>query len=143
VEAVCETTGQTATQGVKLLIDTNVIIWWMADDPALGRRARALLSDPSTVVLASLVSVWEITMKWRIGKLPAPGSTHAEFLADEGGALLDITTAHFDALEALPQHHRDPFDHLLIAQAQVEGARILTSDREMAQYGVPCFPAGR
>jgi PIN domain nuclease of toxin-antitoxin system len=143
VEAFRETAGEARTQSVKLLIDTNVIIWWMADDPALGRRARALLSDPSSIIFASLVSIWEITMKWRVGKLPAPGSTHAEFLTDEGATLLDITTAHFDALEALPQHHKDPFDHLLIAQAQVEGARILTSDREMTQYGVPCFPAGR
>jgi PIN domain nuclease of toxin-antitoxin system len=131
-----------AARGVlRLLIDTNVVIWWMADYAALGRKSRTLLSDPSTVVVASLISLWEITMKWRVGKLPAPGSVHAAFLIEEGVELLGLKDAHFDALEKLGHHHGDPFDHLLIAQAKAEGARILTSDRDMTRYGVPCFPA--
>jgi PIN domain nuclease of toxin-antitoxin system len=128
---------------VKLLIDTNVLIWWMADDPRLGRNARALLSDPGVVVLASLVSIWEITMKWRIGKFPVPGSAHLEFLDDEGVATLALTHDHFKALEDLPMHHNDPFDHLIVAQAVAEQASIITSDRDMARYGVRCFPAER
>jgi PIN domain nuclease of toxin-antitoxin system len=128
---------------VKVLIDTNALIWWLEDDMKLGPRGRALIAAPSTSSVASIVSIWEITMKWRIGKYPNSGAVFLDFLADEGVDVIGITPAHLRQLELVEAHHKDPFDHLLIAQAQVEGARILTSDREMTHYGVPCFPAGR
>jgi PIN domain nuclease of toxin-antitoxin system len=128
---------------VKVLIDTNALIWWLEDDLKLGARARALIAAPSTLSVASIVSIWEITMKWRIGKYPNSGVVFLDFISDEGVDVIGMTAAHLRQLELVDTHHRDPFDHLLIAQAQVEGARILTSDREMTQYGVPCFPAGR
>lgn len=128
---------------MKLLIDTNVLIWWMEDQPMLGPSARALLADPRNSVIGSIVSIWEITMKWRAGKFSRPGSDFAQFLSDECIDLIDVEEAHLLALETLDLHHKDPFDHLIIAQAKVEGARIITSDREMTLYGVPCIPATR
>jgi PIN domain nuclease of toxin-antitoxin system len=128
---------------MKLLLDTNALIWWMDDEPMLGSAARRLIADPANMVLGTVVSLWEITMKWRIGKFPRPGSTYGEFLAEEGCGLIGIAMEHVAALEGLLLVHKDPFDHLILAQAKVEGARILTSDRDMVAYGIPCIPATR
>ncbi len=127
---------------VKLLLDTNVLIWWMEDNPRLGSKARNLLANPSNLLVVSVVSIWEITMKWRIGKHSDAGAAYASFASEEGVTLISVTPDHVAAVETLAMHHRDPFDHMIIAQARVEGARIITSDAEMARYGVPCFPAG-
>lgn len=128
---------------MRLLLDTNALIWWMEDQPMLGPKARELLANPANTVIATQVSIWEITIKWRAGKYPLPGSTYAGMLEEEAVELIGVTRAHVEAVEQLDMHHRDPFDHLIIAQAQVERAAIMTSDAEMARYGVRCFPAGR
>lgn len=128
---------------MKLLLDTNALIWWMEDDLSLGPRARGHLADPANIVTATLVSIWEITLKWRSGKYPTSGAAYMRFLDEEGIAVLPISAAHVAALESLDVHHKDPFDHLIIAQAKVEGAVIVTSDRDMTHYGVPCLPATR
>ena len=128
---------------MKILLDTNALIWWLEDEPMLGPKARGLLANPAHTILATVVSLWEITIKWRIGKYPLPGSVFAEFLRGENVELIGVSLAHVAAVEALEMHHRDPFDHLIIAQAKVEGASIITSDREFSEYGVRCFPAGR
>lgn len=101
------------------------------------------MADPANTVIASIVSIWEITMKWRTGKFAWPGSTYAGFLGDENVGLVHVEPMHLDVLETLPFHHKDPFDHLILAQAKAEGAAVITSDREMTLYGVPCFPAMR
>ena len=142
VEAVCHAACQVRHE-VRILLDTSALIWWMEDEPMLGRRARALLADPDNQIVASIVSLWEITMKWRAGKYPSPGSSYAEPLREEQVELIEVSITHLDAVEQLDWHHRDPFDHLIIAQAKVEEAAILTSDRDMTLYGVRCFPAGR
>ncbi len=128
---------------MKLLLDTNALIWWMDDEPMLGREARRLISNPAHTVIATIVSLWEITMKWRIGKFPQQGAVYHALLADEDVRLINLEWGHVAALEGLDMHHKDPFDHLILAQAMVEGAAIITSDREMSLYGVKCFPAGR
>jgi PIN domain nuclease of toxin-antitoxin system len=128
---------------MKLLLDTNALIWWMEDEPSLGSRARAHLADPANIVIGTLVSIWEITLKWRSGKYPTPGAAYMQFLDEEGIDILPIDAAHVAALDTLDMHHKDPFDHLIIAQAMVEGATIVTSDRDMTLYGVPCMPAMR
>ncbi|NJS13598.1 MAG: type II toxin-antitoxin system VapC family toxin [Sphingopyxis sp.] len=128
---------------MKVLLDTNALIWWMEDDPQLGPKARATLADPANTVMATIVSIWEITMKWRVGKFPWPGSTYNDFLAAENIGLVRVESSHLEMLESLPYHHKDPFDHLILAQAKVESAAIITSDRELALYGVRCFPAMR
>jgi PIN domain nuclease of toxin-antitoxin system len=128
---------------VKLLLDTNALIWWMEDKPMLGPQAREILANPSNSILATAASLWEITLKWRVGKYHLPGSAFINFLSEESITLIDIHFAHIEAVEKLDTHHKDPFDHLILAQAKVEGATIITSDREMASYGVPCIPAMR
>jgi PIN domain nuclease of toxin-antitoxin system len=128
---------------VKILLDTNALIWWMEDLPHLGAQARARISHPDSHILASLASIWEITVKWRAGKHPVSGAPYAAFLADQGVGVLGICATHVAALENLELHHKDPFDHIILAQAVVEAAQILTSDREMASYGVPCIQARR
>ncbi len=128
---------------MRLLLDTNALIWWMDDEPILGAATRKLIADPSNTVFATVVSLWEITIKWRIGKLPRRGSEYGGLLVTEGCELLNVRPDHVSALETLEAHHKDPFDHLILAQAKVEGATIITSDREMSLYGIQCFPAMR
>ncbi len=125
---------------MRLLLDTHALLWWLADDPRLGRRARALIADPAHDVLVSLVSLWEIAVSLRIGKLEADFDAIAAALPREGFTTLDLTLAHLQALMALPLHHRDPFDHLLTAQARAEGAQLVSDDRNMALYQVPLLP---
>ena len=85
----------------------------------LGPKARALLANPANTILATVVSLWEITMKWRAGKYPLPGSAFAEFVETQNVELVGVSLDHLAALEKLPVHHKDPFDHLIIAQALV------------------------
>jgi PIN domain nuclease of toxin-antitoxin system len=126
---------------MRLLLDTNVLIWWLRDDPKLGVRARHLIADEGIETLVSMISLWEITLKWRVGKMDFTGYSFLEALERERITPLGIKSAHLQALEHLPYHHRDPYDHLILAQAKVEGATIITSDRQMADYGVPCISA--
>lgn len=124
---------------MKLLLDTNALIWWMEDNPNLGPRARQLIADRANDVFVSIASPWEISIKYRIEKMEQCGSAILNALGEEKMTVLGITSAHLEALEGLPRHHRDPFDHIILAQAKVEGARIITSDRIMTAYGVPCI----
>lgn len=126
---------------MKILLDTNALIWWMEDNSLLGPKARATLANPSNTVIATIVSIWEITMKWRAGKFPWPGSIYISLLAEEDVALMPVEQPHLEVLEQLSFHHKDSFDHLILAQAMVENAALISSDREMAQYGIRCFPA--
>ncbi|SEJ83903.1 PIN domain nuclease, a component of toxin-antitoxin system (PIN domain) [Sphingobium sp. AP50] len=124
---------------MRLLLDTHVLIWWLRDDPRLGAKARRIIADPRVRVMASIASPWEMSVKCRIGKLTERGADMLEWLDGQGVATLPIRAADLHALEALPLLHRDPFDHLLIAQAQVEDARIMTDDGLILRYGVPCI----
>jgi PIN domain nuclease of toxin-antitoxin system len=99
--------------------------------------ARGLIGDPENDVLVSAVSLWEITVKLRIGKLDADIEEILAILPGQGFDRLDITDAHLIALTALPLHHRDPFDHLLMAQAVAEGAHFVSQDQNVALYGIP------
>ncbi len=121
---------------MRLLLDTHALLWWLADDRRLGRRARALVADPGNDILASVVSLWEIVVKIRIGKLQADIGAIERQVAHEGFVRLPILPAHLASLAALPLHHRDPFDHLLIAQARSEGATLISDDRNFAAYHV-------
>ena len=120
---------------MRLLLDTHALLWWRADDDRLGPRARDLIEDPGNDVLVSVVSLWEIVVKVRVGKLEADIREIADAVEREGFALLDISTAHLRTLAGLPMHHRDPFDRLLVAQSLSESTPLLTSDRALAAYG--------
>jgi PIN domain nuclease of toxin-antitoxin system len=125
---------------VKLLLDTHALLWWLADDDRLGTRARALIEDPINDVLVSLASLWEIVVKVRVGKLEADVEEVAAAVDRDGFALLGIGVAHLTALATLPARHRDPFDHLLIAQAIAEDAIFVSDDRHVPDYPVKLAP---
>jgi len=125
---------------VSLLLDTNVLIWWLEDSPRLGKQAReAITGEPEVVV--SAVSAVEIAAKAAIGKLRVPGDL-VEQIAEQTMVALPVTVRHGLAVGQLPLHHRDPFDRLLIAQARCEGLTIVTADRAFTAYEVPLMPAG-
>ncbi len=121
---------------MRLLLDTHALLWWLADDDQLGPQARGLIEDPVNDILVSVVSLWEIVVKVRIGKLEADIGEVVDAIPREGFALLDISTAHLLTLARLPMHHRDPFDHLLIAQAIEEDATLISEDRNANRYPV-------
>ena len=121
---------------MKFLLDTHAMLWWLADDSQLGRQARELVEDPGNDVLVSMVSLWEIAVKTRIGKLQAELKEITDAVQQEGFTLLDIGVTHLLTLAGLPMHHRDPFDHLLIAQAITEDATFISEDRNTARYPV-------
>lgn len=126
---------------MKLLLDTQALLWWVNDNPKLGLMARAAIADRGNVVLVSVASFWEISIKHRIGKLEDSGPAVMQEAQDNGFDILGIKAAHLDALEALApvDGHRDPFDHLLLVQAQVEHAVLVTSDRHLRSYDQPCL----
>lgn len=124
---------------MKLLLDTHALLWWLSDDPKLGAAARDRIMDPANDILVSVVSLWEILVKVRAGKLEAGIEEILDEMQAQGFTLLQIAPAHLVALAALPMHHRDPFDHLLIAQAIAEGATFLSEDSYTPRYPVPCL----
>ena len=127
---------------MRLLIDTNALLWWMHGVERLGPRATAALASGGNERFVSVASVWEIRLKQSIGKLTIADDFIAK-LAAEPFAILPIELRHADRVGALPWHHRDPFDRLLIAQAAVENLDIVTSDARFAQYGVGILDAER
>jgi PIN domain nuclease of toxin-antitoxin system len=121
---------------LKLLLDTHALLWALSGDDRLGPKARHLIVDPGNQVLVSIVSLWEIAVKVRIAKLEGNVGEIAKAAADAGMDLLGISVAHLTTLRRLPAHHRDPFDHLLIAQAISEDATLISDDRHVSRYGV-------
>ena len=123
----------------RLLLDTPVFLWWLSDDPQLGERAHGAIIDERNEVYVSAVSGWEIAIKRAMGKLEAPDNL--ETMVDEMGFFhLPITFFHGEQAGSLPMHHRDPFDRMLVAQAQAEGLIIVTKDVHIPLYGVRTFP---
>lgn len=101
----------------------------------IGKRARAKISSGGDTVMISAVTVWEVAIKRRLGKLDAPPDLLQQ-LERVHANLLPITARHADRVGTLPLHHRDPFDRLLVAQASVEGLVLISGDREMSGYEV-------
>ena len=120
---------------MNLLLDTHVFLWWLADDPKLGAETRSTIADGRNEVSVSAVTIAEIAIKRSQGKLDAPPDL-LHILAEEGFTELPLLSTHAAALETLPWHHRDPFDRMLIAQAQIEGLALATSDRRIRDYEV-------
>jgi PIN domain nuclease of toxin-antitoxin system len=120
---------------VKLLLDTHAALWWLADDARIGRDAERELSDDTNRVLLSAAVVWEVAIKRSLGKLKAPADL-AQTLLNAGAQPLQVTLEHAAAVEALPWHHRDPFDRLLVSQALTEGAVLVSQDERLQPYGV-------
>lgn len=126
-----------------LLLDTHTLLWWMDNSKQLGRRSLALLKDPHNEVWISAVCIWEVSIKTSIGrlKLKASFEERLELELEQGFRSLPVTFEHAFAVGALPSHHADPFDRLLIAQAQCENLTLLTADPLMRNYDVRTLDA--
>ena len=120
---------------MSLLLDTHVILWWLADDPTLADEIKATL-DHEPDVYVSAATIWEVAIKQAIGKLPEPAGL-PERIRDSGFAELPISSQHAMTAGRLPPIHRDPFDRMLVAQATVEGLTLVTSDPAIANYPGP------
>jgi PIN domain nuclease of toxin-antitoxin system len=119
----------------RLLLDTHVLLWWLADDRQLGPNAREAIGAGRNQVYVSAASIWEISIKRALGKLQAPDNMDG-IVETAGFDPLPISLFHGEQAGRLPDIHRDPFDRMLIAQAQAEGLDLVTSDRFIPQYGV-------
>jgi PIN domain nuclease of toxin-antitoxin system len=125
---------------LRILIDTCTFLWMAADDPQLSRVARRACIDPSNDVFLSAISAWEIAIKYRLGRLPLPEPPQTyvpgrrRWMQVEELAFDETAAAH---THLLPEHHRDPFDRALIAQAIVHGLTVATPDLLLAAYPVP------
>jgi PIN domain nuclease of toxin-antitoxin system len=124
---------------VRILLDTHALLWWLDGDRRLTRRARVAIADHANRILVSAASAWEISIKARLGKLPGA----LDVAADIAGAVrsqqfdaLDITILHAQKAGRLPGPHRDPFDRMLAAQAQLEDLPIVTNDPVFGAFAV-------
>jgi len=124
---------------VNLLLDTQTVLWWRAGNRRLGRRARRAIESDAVSVIVSAASIWEIAIKSSIGRLTLRDPLAVwmpEALEAHGFTPLSVSVAHAVAVAALPRHHADPFDRLLIAQAQLEQLTIVTADPAFDDYDV-------
>lgn len=118
---------------MRLLLDTHIYLWFVHDNPKLGKRARIMIRDADEVFVSS-ASIWEIAIKASLGKLSANVAALSAFVKDSGFSELSIRSAHAVQVRTLPLFHRDPFDRILIAQAIFESLQLLTSDRNLEKY---------
>jgi PIN domain nuclease of toxin-antitoxin system len=123
----------------RLLIDTHVLLWWLDGDKRLVRRPRQLVQSEDNEILVSAACVWEITTKARLGKLPGALAVAEDVpacIVSQGFSSLSIAVEHAQIAGNLPGPHRDPFDRMLIAQAQAERIAIISADGALDGYGV-------
>ncbi|MGK9236009.1 type II toxin-antitoxin system VapC family toxin [Inquilinus limosus] len=118
---------------MRLLLDTNILLWVMADDPMLSPAAHRMI-EQATAVFVSSASIWEISIKAALGKLRLDMPEFMAQLAEAGFESLTVSWEHARAVHDLPHHHRDPFDRMLVAQAISEPLRLLTRDAALARY---------
>ena len=131
---------------MKLLLDTHILIWALADDPKLPQKARELILNESNELYASVVSLWEVTIKHTLhpGELSYSGKDFYDACARAGFELLPVKAEHILVVESLHRNenappHKDPFDRLLIAQAKNEDMTFVTHDALLPGYGEPCI----
>ena len=121
---------------MNLLLDTHAFLWAIDDDPQLSHAARSAIINGNNIVFVSAATAWEISIKKAIGKLTIPQGNYLDELSVHRFTPLDITTEHALAVENLPHYHKDPFDRLLIAQAQIEKLTLVTGDERIKRYAV-------
>lgn len=122
---------------MRLLIDTHIFVWMSSQPERLSPAAAAAVVDPDNEVFLSAISVWEISIKRALGRLPFPLERLDALLTEMGIEMLDLSAAHGIAAGGLPRHHDDPFDRALVAQSQIEGMTLVSADQAVARYGVP------
>ena len=124
---------------MKALLDTHTFLWWITDQPRLPQGVRAIIENEKNELFVSAVTGWEIIIKFQLGRLILPGDPESylmEQIQRNAFQPLPIQMRHSLHLLALPSFHKDPFDRMLIAQAQFEKIPILTSDKQIARYPV-------
>jgi PIN domain nuclease of toxin-antitoxin system len=123
---------------VKLLVDSHAFLWFVAGDQRLSRAARRAMEDPDNGWFLSSASVWEMSIKSSLGRLtlPAPAGSYFADKVRQGLRVLAVEWQHAAAVEHLPFHHRDPFDRLIVAQAQLEDLSVVTTDAVFRKYDV-------
>jgi len=124
---------------VRLLLDTHILLWWLANDPLLPAPAAAAIADADTDIAVSAASVWEISIKQAAGRLDAPDDLQDALAANDFGTLA-ITGDHAITAGRLPLHHSDPFDRMLIAQARTENLTLVSVDNRFSKYEVDLLP---
>lgn len=125
---------------MKLLLDTHVALWWLASPEELAPSAYKAIEAPTNEVYVSAASFWETSIKQELGKLTLPGNP-IEALEAIGIVALDVSAEHGWRAGGLPLHHRDPFDRLLVAQADIESMVLVTRNVHIPKYGIPVLPA--
>jgi PIN domain nuclease of toxin-antitoxin system len=120
----------------RLLLDTHAFLWWLAASPKLRRDARNAIADATTLVHVSAVTIWEIMIKAQLGRLDPGTERIDQEITANGFVELPISAYHALVAGKLPSHHNDPFDRMLIAQAQVENLVVVTHDKIFSDYGV-------
>jgi len=124
---------------VRVLLDSHVVLWWLEDNKALGPQSRDLIEQVEEAFV-SAVTPWELGIKRSLGKLSMPEGLSVA-IESEGFASLSISAAHAELAASLPPIHRDPFDRMLVAQAQLEALVLVTADKALATYEVEQFDA--
>jgi len=121
---------------LNLLLDTHVALWAITDSPRLSQKARDLIVAPKTSVFVSAATLWEIAIKSSLGRgdMPVSARDAMRYFQESGYRFLPIEAEHALAVEELPQHHQDPFDRILVAQAMTEPMRLMTHDALVALY---------
>ena len=126
---------------MRLLLDTHAFLWWLDDNPKLGAEAREAIASPSSTVYISSASIWEISIKVKIGKLEIASPDLVQEIEASHFIHLPIEAHHAWLAGSLPRHHDDPFDRMLLAQAQSEELVLVTRDPALQGYGVPLLQA--
>ena len=124
---------------MRLLLDSHALIWYVDQDHLVSRAAHAVIGDPTNDLLLSAATIWEVSIKLSLGKLTLSlpfRQWMSQAMSDLGVAVLPITVEYADVQASLPNHHRDPFDRLLVAQAQVENLPLVSNDSVFDRYGI-------
>lgn len=124
---------------MRLLLDTHALLWWLGGDKQLSKKARRHIADEDNPVYVSAASAWEVATKYRLGKLPDAevlATDFARHVTAQGFVPLDITLDHAQRAGTLPGPHRDPFDRMLIAQAQAENLTLVSIEDVFDRYGI-------
>lgn len=124
----------------KYLLDTHVLLWWFAADKQLGHLAKQMIADANNQIFCSVASHWEMVIKQSLGKLRFPKKMF-ETLEDGGIFIVPIEARHVLELQDLPPIHKDPFDRMLIAQAQADNLTVITADANIQKYQINTLEA--
>jgi len=125
---------------LRLLLDTHTLLWTLKEPERLAARAAAAIAAEDSQVFVSVVSPWELAIAEARARLSTPGDLEAHLVRNRF-ELLPVALPHVELIRSMAHHHKDPFDRMLIAQAQVEGLTLVTSDREIRRYPVSLLPA--